>query len=183
MHWQRHRELVQAPLRVKAYVWRWWLFGGVAPYHPINPERFIGHNPLARIGVALLFLLLLAQVVTGLVLAGTDLLWPPFGRLFAEWIAAPGVDPASVQPGASELIDKAAYQSMRAFRAPFVEVHEISFYALAAAIVVHLVAVVVTELQEGGSITSAMFDTHKKAARRLLIALGQALGGLPGLDS
>lgn len=52
-----------------------------------------------------------------LVLAGADLFWPPFGRIFAGWVAAPSVDPGMVQPGASELIDKAAYDSIRAFRA------------------------------------------------------------------
>jgi len=126
----------------------------------------IGHNPLARIGVSLLFLLLLVQVVTGLVLAGTDLFWPPFGRLFASWIAAPGVDPGAIQPGASDLMDSTAYQSMRGFRGPFLEVHETTFYILAAAVVVHLIAVVVTEVHEGGSITSAMFTGRKILTRR-----------------
>jgi cytochrome b len=63
-----------------------------------EPQQHVGHNPLARIGVSLLLLLLLLQVATGLVLAGTDLFWPPFGRLFAEWIAAPGVDPEPFNP-------------------------------------------------------------------------------------
>jgi Ni/Fe-hydrogenase b-type cytochrome subunit len=103
----------------------------VASFLSGEPLQYIGHNPLARIGVSVLFLLLLVQVATGLVLAGTDLLWPPFGRLFAEWIAAPGVEPGVIQPGASDLIDKTAYQSMRNFRAPFVEVHEITFYLIA----------------------------------------------------
>ena len=44
---------------------------------------------------------------------------------------------------------------MRALRSPFVEVHELGFYALAVVIVLHLIAVVATELPEGGSITSA----------------------------
>ena len=87
----------------------------VASFLSGEPQQYVGHNPLARIGVSLLFLLLLVQIATGLVLAGTDLFWPPFGRAFAEWIAATGVDPATIQPGASELIDKAAYQSMRNF--------------------------------------------------------------------
>ena len=65
-----------------------------------EPQQYIGHNPLARIGVSLLFLLLIIQLATGLVIAGTDLFWPPFGRLFAHWIAAPGVDPSAVYPGA-----------------------------------------------------------------------------------
>lgn len=138
----------------------------VASFLTGKPQQYIGHNPLARIGVTVLFLLLLVQVATGLVLAGTDLFWPPFGRLFAGWVAAPGVDPGLIQPGASELIDKMAYQSMRDFRAPFVEIHEITFYLIAIAVVLHLVAVVVTEIHEGGSITSAMLTGRKILTRK-----------------
>ena len=138
----------------------------VASFLTGEPQQYVGHNPLARIGVSLLFLLLLLQMATGLVLAGTDLFWPPFGRLFAEWIAVPDVDPGTIQPGASELMDKTAYQAMRDFRAPFVLVHEFAFYALTAAVVLHLIAVVVTELHEGGSITSAMFTGRKILTRK-----------------
>jgi cytochrome b len=81
-------------------------------------------------------------------------------------VAAPGVDPAAIQPGASDLIDKASYQAMRAFRGPFVEVHELAFYALVIVIVLHLIAVVLTELHEGGSITSAMFTGRKILSRK-----------------
>jgi Ni/Fe-hydrogenase b-type cytochrome subunit len=131
-----------------------------------EPQQYVGHNPLARIAVALLFLLLLNQAVTGLVLAGTDLFWPPFGHWFAAWVAAPGVDPTLVAPGATDLIDKASYDAMRAFRRPFVAVHEVGFYALAVVIVLHIIAVVVTEVHEGGSITSAMFTGRKLLSRR-----------------
>jgi len=51
-----------------------------------------------------------------------------------------------------DMIDKASYQAMRSFRGPFVEVHEFTFYALAILIALHLIAVVLTELHEGGSI-------------------------------
>jgi Ni/Fe-hydrogenase 1 B-type cytochrome subunit len=138
----------------------------VASFLSGEPQQYIGHNPLARIGVSLLFLLLLVQVVTGLILAGTDLFWPPFGSMFAEWVAAPGIEPSTVRPGASELMNQTAYQAMRDFRGPFVEVHEITFYALAAAVVLHLIAVVVTEIHEGGNITSAMFTGRKILDRR-----------------
>jgi Ni/Fe-hydrogenase 1 B-type cytochrome subunit len=138
----------------------------VASFLTGEPQQYIGHNPLARIGASLLFLLLLVQMATGLVLAGTDLFWPPFGRFFAAWVAAPGVDPGVVQPGASDLLDKAAYDSMRSFRAPFVETHEITFYLIAIAVVLHLIAVVVTEIHEGGSITSAMFTGRKILTRK-----------------
>lgn len=138
----------------------------VASFLTGEPQQYVGHNPLARIGVSLLFLLLLVQMITGLVLAGTDLFWPPFGGLFAEWVAAPGIDPGALQPGASDLIDKAAYQAMRDFRGPFVLVHEITFYAIAIAVVLHLVAVVFTEIHEGGGITSAMFTGRKILTRK-----------------
>ena len=131
-----------------------------------EPQQYVGHNPLARIGVSLLFLLLVVQLATGLVIAGTDLFWPPFGHWFAQWVASPGVDAAAVQPGASALINQASYQEMRAFRRPFVTLHEFAFYALAVVIVVHLIAVVLTELHEGGSITSAMFTGRKILTRR-----------------
>ena len=131
-----------------------------------EPQQYVGHNPLARIGISLLFLLLIIQLATGLVIAGTDLFWPPFGHWFAQWVAAPGVDPTTVQPGAPDLIDKASYQAMRAFRGPFVTVHEFAFYGLVVVIVLHLVAVVVTEVHEGGSITSAMFTGRKILTRR-----------------
>lgn len=131
-----------------------------------EPQQYVGHNPLARIAVSLLFLLLLIQGGTGLVLAGTDLYWPPFGHWFAAWVAAPGVDPALVAPGATDLIDKASYEAMRAFRKPFVAAHEYGFYALAVIIVLHITAVVVTEVREGGSITSAMFTGRKILSHR-----------------
>jgi Ni/Fe-hydrogenase b-type cytochrome subunit len=138
----------------------------VASFLTGEPEQYVRHNPLARIGLTLLLLLLLIQVITGLVLAGTDLYWPPFGSLFAEWVAAPGIDPGSLQPGTTDLTDKSAYQSMLNLRGPFVEVHEITFYVLAAAIIGHIVAVVITELREGGSITSAMLTGRKILSRR-----------------
>ena len=137
-----------------------------------EPQQYVGHNPFARIGVVLLFVLLMTQVVTGLVIAGTDLFWPPLGYLFADWVAAPGVDPSTIRAGAKELMDQAAYTNMRGFRAPFVEVHELTFFALTFVIVLHVIAVVVTEVKEGGSITSAMFTGRKI----LLAAAGRSLG-------
>jgi hypothetical protein len=58
------------------------------------------------------------------------------------------------------------YDARRAFRSPFVAVHEFGFYALAVVIVLHIIAVVVTEVHEGGSITSAMFTGRKILSRR-----------------
>ncbi len=126
-----------------------------------EPQEYIGHNPAARLAVAALLLLLVLQAATGMILAGTDLFWPPFGSWFAGWVAAAGVDPATVSPLAAKTLDQAAYQAMRAFRSPVAMIHLYAFYALAGFILLHLVAVIVTEIHEGGSITSAMFTGRK----------------------
>jgi Ni/Fe-hydrogenase 1 B-type cytochrome subunit len=130
-----------------------------------EPQQYAGHNPAARIGITLVLLLLVIQAGAGLILAGTDLFWPPFGSWFAGWVAAPGVDPATVSPLASNTINQAAYQAMRAFRRPVVTIHLYTFFALSIVILAHLIAVIVTELYEGGSITSAMFTGRKMLNR------------------
>jgi cytochrome b len=131
-----------------------------------QPEQYLGHNPLARLSVAALFVLLLIQALTGLVLTGTDLFYPPIGHWIARWVAAPGIDPATLVPYSPDLYDKAAWESMRAFRKPFAVVHLYSFYALATLVVLHVAAVVVTEGKEGGGIVSAMFTGRKILSRR-----------------
>jgi cytochrome b len=126
-----------------------------------RPRQYLGHNPLGRIAVTVLLLMLLSQAVTGLVLAGTDLFYPPVGSWIANWVAAPGVDPATLQPYAKRTYDTAAYADMRSFRKPFIEVHEIGFYLLLGLILIHILAVVITELREGGNLISAMFTGRK----------------------
>ncbi|MCF7980913.1 MAG: cytochrome b/b6 domain-containing protein [Pseudomonadales bacterium] len=126
-----------------------------------KPRQYIGHNPLGRIAVTLLLLLLLIQAITGLVLAGTDLFYPPFGSWIANWVAASEVDPALLVPYAPEMYNEAAYEAMRAFRKPFITVHYYGFYTLLTFILIHILAVVVTELREGGGLISAMFTGRK----------------------
>lgn len=126
-----------------------------------RPQQYIGHNPLGRLSVFVLFILLAIQAITGLVLAGTDLFYPPFGGWIAQWVAAPGVNPEALVPYASEMYDAAAYESMRSFRKPFITTHEYNFFALSFVISLHIAAVILTEVREGGSIISAMFTGRK----------------------
>jgi len=126
-----------------------------------RPSQYLAHNPLGRIAVTALLLLLLVMAVTGLILAGTDLFFPPVGRWIANWVAAPGVDPATLVPYAPEMYDKAAYAAMRDFRSPVVRIHHYGFYVLLGAVIVHVLAVVVTELRAGGNLISAMFSGKK----------------------
>lgn len=126
-----------------------------------RPERYLGHNPVGRLNITLLFLLIAIQAVTGLVLAGTDLFYPPIGHWIAQWVAAPDIAPATLLPYANEMYDKAAYEQMRAFRKPIATVHLYSFYVLSVFVVLHVAAVIATEIKEGGNIISAMFTGRK----------------------
>ena len=98
-------------------------------------------------------------------LAGTDnIYYPPLGPWVTRSIAAPGVDPSTLVPYAPERYDKAAFDRMRAMRAPFATVHVYGFYLLILTAILHIAAVVVTELREGGSRVSAMFTGRKLIA-------------------
>ena len=126
-----------------------------------KPQFYLGHNPLGRIAVLLLMLALVAQAVTGLVLAGTDIFYPPLGNYFATWIAAPGVSAQEVLPYASDLYEQTAYQAMRDFRKPFIWVHVYNFYLLSTLIFIHVFAVIFSENKGEGGIISAMFSGRK----------------------
>lgn len=158
--------------------WRSILPGGKGYFHAVRsyaaafiagrPEQYLGHNPVGRLGIAVLFLLISIQAITGLVLAGTDLFYPPIGHWIAQWVAAPDVAPRSLVPYAPEMYDAAAYEAMRAFRKPIALVHLYSFYVLVVVVVTHVAAVIITELREGGSIISAMFTGRKIISGRPL---------------
>ncbi len=129
-----------------------------------DPPAYKGHNPLARLMLAVMFLLLATQLVTGLVLAGTDLYFPPFGHEFAEWATGAGEDHSMLEglvPGAKEMLDPEGYAAMRQFREPFIAIHKLAFFALLIAIVLHITAVIVTEVKERNGLVSAMFTGFK----------------------
>ncbi|MBL8700066.1 MAG: cytochrome b/b6 domain-containing protein [Alphaproteobacteria bacterium] len=123
---------------------------------------YVGHNPLGALMVAALLLALVVQAVTGMVLAGTDLYQGPFGSYFAEWVAAPGIDPASLVPGDRTKLNAAAYAEMRKFRAPIVRTHEYAFYVLMALSALHIAGVVRVEISERVNVVSAMISGRKR---------------------
>jgi len=126
-----------------------------------RPQYFLGHNPLGQLAIGALLLALIVMAATGLVLAGTDIYFPPFGGLFQEWIAAPGVDPAQIAPYVKDNVDAAAYDEMRAFRKPFILVHYWTFFILLGLAALHIVAVIHAEIATGVNLVSAMFSGKK----------------------
>lgn len=126
-----------------------------------NPKPHLGHDPAGKLAIAAMLLLMTVQAMTGLFLAGSDVFYPPIGHWITQWIAAPGIDPATLQPYAVETYDAAAYEQMRSIRKPIVTVHMYSFYALAVLVTLHLIAVVLTEMRERSSLVSAMITGYK----------------------
>lgn len=133
-----------------------------------NPPNYLGHNPIARIMVAFLFVLLTAQATTGLMLAGTDLYYPPFGNTIAEWVAEKDKNNQikKVSLGSKNNIDPEAYKEMRAFRKPFIAVHVYVFYLLLISIFVHIAAVAIAEVREHSGLVSAMFTGKKVFSKK-----------------
>ncbi len=129
-----------------------------------NPVQFAGHNPIARLMITFLLLLLSVQAITGLVLAGTDLYYPPFGHQIAEWVTGGTADETVLQelrPYSKENIDEQSYKAMREFRKPFIITHVYAFYTLLVAILMHVAAVVFAEIREKNGLVSAMITGNK----------------------
>ena len=96
-----------------------------------KPPAYLGHNPMARLMVSLLFAVITIMAITGLVLAGTDVYMPPFGAMFADWVTGGDAEKlAQLVPGSKEFVDKELYGEMRAFRKPFIKTHYFTFFVV-----------------------------------------------------
>ncbi len=126
-----------------------------------KPLDYAGHNPKGQLAVLALFALLLVLMVTGMIRAGTDIYYPPFGGMVSEYVAADGVDAASLVPYDDTGIDAEKMASLKAFKKPFGKIHLYSAYALLLVIFIHILAVVLAELGAQRGIISAMFSGSK----------------------
>jgi cytochrome b len=138
-----------------------------------DPEQYIGHNPLGRLAISFILLLMFTMAVTGLVRAGTDIYYPPFGSLVADYITEPGTDPDSILPYVATGTDKDKVASLKTFKGPFGKIHIYCSYALMFMIVLHIFFVVRAEIREGGSLITAMF-TGKKILTKKPVDFDQA---------
>ncbi len=130
-----------------------------------NPAFFLGHNPLGRVMVAFIFLLLSTQAITGLVLAGTDIYFPPLGNTITEWIAEDKNNAANIKPYSKVNVNPESYKEMRDFRKPFITTHIYIFYTLLGTILLHIIGVVVSESRGKNGLVSAMFTGKKVSSK------------------
>jgi len=124
-------------------------------------QQFLGHNPMGRLAVVVLMLLLMTQAATGLIRAGTDVYYPPFGSMFAAQVAADGVDPTTLKPYDKTGVDADKLKAMLDFKHIYGEIHYYLFFVLLAMIVLHIVVVIRLDSHEGSGLISAMFSGNK----------------------
>jgi len=124
-------------------------------------QVFLGHNPLGRLAVSAMLILMVVLMSTGLIRAGTDIYYPPFGVFVAEYVADANTDPDSLIPYNSKGVDKDRAGKLKAFKKPFGLIHLYSAYTLIFIILLHIYFVIRAERKEGGSLVSAMITGKK----------------------
>lgn len=120
-----------------------------------------GHNPLGKLMVLALLLAMTIQMATGLILAGTDIYYPPLGEYFAKSIAIDETQLNTIQPYSKVNVDEKRYKELRAFRSPIITAHVYTFYALIILIPLHILGVVIAERREKSGLVSAMINGYK----------------------
>jgi cytochrome b len=125
-----------------------------------KPRQYIGHTPPGRVAVTLLLAFMVVQALTGLIRAGTDLYYPPFGGMIASYVANPGVDPATLRPGNVPEANKERYARVKTIRGKIGTIHIYGAYTLMFLAVLHIIAVVLTERYKSG-LVSAMISGRK----------------------
>jgi len=137
---------------------------GVFPYLKSlkqgRPQHFTGHNPAGRLAITAMLILLILLSVTGLIRAATDLYYPPFGKMYAEYVVKPGSDPASLVAGDGTHMSNEKYGALRPYIFMAGTVHKYATYLLMVIAALHIIAVVTSEKHEAG-IVSAMISGRK----------------------
>jgi len=130
-------------------------------YRQGKNTSYKGHNPAGKLMVALLLSFMCIQTITGLVIAGTDIYYPPFGQYFSESIAIDKNKLEQIKPYSKENVDPQAYKAMKALRRPFITAHVYSFYSLLFLIPLHILGVILAERKERSALVSAMITGYK----------------------
>lgn len=125
-------------------------------------SAYKGHNPAGKLMVLALLSLMLIQMISGLVIAGTDIYYPPFGKYFSQSIAIDKQNIDVIKPYSKVNVDELAYKEMRDIRKPFITAHVYAFYGLIFLIPLHILGVIIAERRERTALVSAMITGYKQ---------------------
>ena len=123
--------------------------------------RFAGRSPLSRVIATGLYAAILLNIGTGLIRAGTDLYFPPFGPFVLHYVTPAGERPsiAAVKEGN---VDKERARQVREFKAPVGKVHLYVGLFIAALAGIHAGGALATEW-------SAPSDKSARGRARLML--------------
>lgn len=124
-------------------------------------QVYKGHNPAGKLMVLALISAMSVQMITGLVIAGTDIYYPPFGKYFANQIAADKTKTDEIKPYSKTNVNEQAYKEMKQFRKPFITAHVYAFYTLLFLIPLHIIGVIIAEKKERSALVSSMITGYK----------------------
>jgi len=133
----------------------------LAEFKQHKKAAYKGHNPAGKLMVLALLSLMFVQLISGLVIAGTDIYYPPFGKYFVQSIAVDKQSLEVIKPYSKVNVDEVAYKEMRAIRKPFITAHVYAFYGLIFLIPLHILGVIIAERREKTALVSAMFSGYK----------------------
>ncbi|QYJ77592.1 cytochrome b/b6 domain-containing protein [Shewanella acanthi] len=126
-----------------------------------NVPQYLGHSPKGKLAVFAVLLVLVTMMLTGLIRAGTDIYYPPFGGAVQSYIAADNVDASSIKPYDPTGVNEEKANALKPLKGFTGEIHEMGFYLLLLLIVLHIFAVIYTEVNIQPGIISAMFSGIK----------------------
>lgn len=115
-----------------------------------SPMKFAGRSPLSRTLAGLIYLAFALNAATGLVRAGTDIYFPPFGGAVRAYVAKEGVDPSLIKVGERGLVDPEKMKTVSRAKIPFGKVHIYGGYFIVFAALLHFAGVIATEWSAPG---------------------------------
>jgi Ni/Fe-hydrogenase 1 B-type cytochrome subunit len=130
-----------------------------------KPQTFIGHNPWGRLSILFFMILLISMMTTGLIRAGTDIYYPPFGDFAAQYVAAEGVSFSQIRPYDETGTDATKLAELQEIKRPFGTIHIYGAYVLWLLVLVHIVAVIRADADGQGTLISSMFSGKKYLPR------------------
>ncbi len=126
-----------------------------------HKPQYLGHTPLGRVSIALMLILLSVIMTTGLIRAGTDIYYPPFGSTVQAFIVERGEQPSKIKPYNETFVNQAAMQQLESIKSVAGDTHRYSVYLMMLLVVMHIFAVIKTEIKIHPGIISAMFSGNK----------------------
>jgi Ni,Fe-hydrogenase I cytochrome b subunit len=131
-----------------------------------KPQTFIGHNPAGQLSILLFMILLVSMMTTGLIRAGTDIYYPPFGDFVVRYVAAEGVSPSQIRPYDETGTDPEKLAELEKFKKPYGTIHILGAYVLWLLVLLHVTAVIRADAGGQGTLISAMFTGKKHLPRK-----------------